>query len=395
MNISLQELSLIMQEFTGLSAHLLDSFEQRQAFCRSYRFHTLQLQLTPEAMEGLLQDLARDTLLLLTDCFRVRYLLAWIEESALCIGPFCTEIFSEQEWGYLLPPQQLASIPLGNLSAYRSQFPVMDQNQALQNAMVFLKLASGGTRVWRTAELDLSAAAKAVSAEQALQSQSDLLEARYHVEQQMYAALANGRATDAVRLYRQLEQHLAYLRHGGYTLANSLIGACMVRNTARLVAYHCGLPALVLDQISIKSRTALAKAGTVEEVTALVEQMLRDFSGAIYRQKDRQYSKLIHAMLYAVEHSYRQELTVADLAVELDVSADTLIRHCKQETGMTPGAYIRKVRMEKAAQLLRESPRPIQEISTAVGILDANYFVKLFKQEFGQTPSAYRAERLL
>ena len=261
--------------------------------------------------------------------------------------------------------------------------------------MVLLKLASDGTRAWRVTELDLNAAAKNVSAEQTLQSQSDVLEARYHIEQQMYAAIADGRATDAVRLYRQLEQHLAYLKHGGYTLVNSFIGACMVRNTARLVAYHCGLPALVLDQISTKNRTALAKAGTVEEVTALVEQLLRDFSGAIYRQKDRQYSKLIHAMLYAVEHSYRQELTVADLAAELDVSADTLIRRCRKELGMTPGAYIRKVRMEKAAQLLRENPRPIQEISTAVGILDANYFVKLFKQEFGQTPSAYRAERLL
>ena len=77
------------------------------------------------------------------------------------------------------------------------------------------------------------------------------------------------------------------------------------------------------------------------------------------------------------------------------MSVDYLIKRCKQETGITPNAYIRKVRMEAAAQLLRESPRSVQEISAEVGILDANYFVKLFKQEFGQTPSAYRAERLL
>lgn len=57
---------------------------------------------------------------------------------------------------------------------------------------------------------------------------------------------------------------------------------------------------------------------------------------------------------------------------------------------MTPLNYLRKVRMENASSLLLSTEYSIQEISVMVGIMDANYFVKLFKKEYGETPSEFR-----
>jgi YesN/AraC family two-component response regulator len=47
--------------------------------------------------------------------------------------------------------------------------------------------------------------------------------------------------------------------------------------------------------------------------------------------------------------------------------------------------------MEHAKQYLEETRNPIYEIAENVGIPDYNYFTKVFKEETGVTPSAFRA----
>ncbi len=48
-----------------------------------------------------------------------------------------------------------------------------------------------------------------------------------------------------------------------------------------------------------------------------------------------------------------------------------------------------------AARRLAESDAPVSEIAAGVGILDANYFIKLFKKAYGQTPLAWRKDHRL
>jgi YesN/AraC family two-component response regulator len=51
--------------------------------------------------------------------------------------------------------------------------------------------------------------------------------------------------------------------------------------------------------------------------------------------------------------------------------------------------------MRIAAELLRKGQMAVGDISAAVGINDPNYFVKLFKKEFGETPSAFRKRHVI
>lgn len=62
------------------------------------------------------------------------------------------------------------------------------------------------------------------------------------------------------------------------------------------------------------------------------------------------------------------------------MSSNYLITQFRKEMNMTPLNYLRKVRMENASSLLLSTEYSIQEISVMVGIMDANYFVKLFKK---------------
>ena len=62
----------------------------------------------------------------------------------------------------------------------------------------------------------------------------------------------------------------------------------------------------------------------------------------------------------------------------------------KQLTGLTPNDYIRKIRLEKAAELLLTTNMTAAEIAYKVGFDDQYYFSKSFKRYFGQPPSQYR-----
>ena len=58
---------------------------------------------------------------------------------------------------------------------------------------------------------------------------------------------------------------------------------------------------------------------------------------------------------------------------------------------MTVSDYLQKLRCEQASRLLRQTNTPVSEISAYVGYPDNNYFVKVFKKQYGMTPSAYRS----
>jgi len=46
--------------------------------------------------------------------------------------------------------------------------------------------------------------------------------------------------------------------------------------------------------------------------------------------------------------------------------------------------------MEKAAKMLRETSDPITEISYSVGFQDTNYFSKMFRRKYNDSPREYR-----
>lgn len=62
----------------------------------------------------------------------------------------------------------------------------------------------------------------------------------------------------------------------------------------------------------------------------------------------------------------------------------------KALTGISPGDYLRKYRLQKANLMLMENNLNINQISSEIGFQSVSHFRKSFKQEFGHTPSEWR-----
>lgn len=83
------------------------------------------------------------------------------------------------------------------------------------------------------------------------------------------------------------------------------------------------------------------------------------------------------------------EFDVDALAQHVAVSRRQLFRKLKAVIDTTPNAFIRSVRLKRAAQLLLESEMTVTEITFAVGFMDVKHFRNLFKEQFGALPSEY------
>ncbi|MES2933306.1 MAG: helix-turn-helix domain-containing protein [Pseudomonadota bacterium] len=86
----------------------------------------------------------------------------------------------------------------------------------------------------------------------------------------------------------------------------------------------------------------------------------------------------------------QQPYDLPRVALAFHVSASTLLRRVKAETGQSPLTLLQRARVEKARQLLRQTSWSIARITEAVGYVDINSFSRLFVRWVGETPARYR-----
>ena len=84
------------------------------------------------------------------------------------------------------------------------------------------------------------------------------------------------------------------------------------------------------------------------------------------------------------------EYGVEQLAQDLCMERTGLYKKLTALTDTTPVAFIRSIRLRRAAALLQEGKLTVNEIAERTGFSSPSYFTKCFKKEFGVLPSEYR-----
>ncbi len=101
--------------------------------------------------------------------------------------------------------------------------------------------------------------------------------------------------------------------------------------------------------------------------------------------------KFLHRVKAAVEkHLGEEEFSVEDLAREAGMSRVQLHRKLKALTNQAASDFILSMRLQRAADLLKQNAGTIAEIAYMTGFNTPNYFAKCFRKQFGCTPSEWR-----
>jgi AraC-like DNA-binding protein len=84
---------------------------------------------------------------------------------------------------------------------------------------------------------------------------------------------------------------------------------------------------------------------------------------------------------------------IESLCADMAVSRMNLYRKFQAVTQQTPSEYIRSIRLQHGADLLRGTDQSVSEVAYAVGFTSPQYFIKCFKEEFGETPKKFRQQK--
>lgn len=105
-----------------------------------------------------------------------------------------------------------------------------------------------------------------------------------------------------------------------------------------------------------------------------------------YEQNIPEWMRKIHALM---NDRWTETLTLHDLAMAAGVHPVTVSHYFPQYFACTIGAYLRKLKVERALQLLK-SGCTLTETAYSCGFFDQSHFIRIFKELTGYLPAQYQ-----
>ena len=98
----------------------------------------------------------------------------------------------------------------------------------------------------------------------------------------------------------------------------------------------------------------------------------------------------IHLVLNYIRKNLDKRIHIDTLADKTCMSKDHFIRVFKNETGLTPNAFITQKKVERCELMLVTTTMSVKNIANTLGFDDYSYFNRIFKKNMGITPQQYR-----
>jgi len=100
----------------------------------------------------------------------------------------------------------------------------------------------------------------------------------------------------------------------------------------------------------------------------------------------------IRRVIGTIEERLHDRLAIEDLAGSVGLSSSRLRRLFREETGLSPAAYLQRKRMERARILLERTSLTVAQVMAQVGIADPSHFARDFRRAHGFSPRAFRSQ---
>ena len=126
-----------------------------------------------------------------------------------------------------------------------------------------------------------------------------------------------------------------------------------------------------------------------------VEHLFVDVLNKIIIQKSSQKKTpaWVKELKEIIQDHVDTNLSLTDISKSLDIHPSYLSREfSKHFNNLSFGEYIRKLRIEKAIELIKQQTYSLTEIAYLTGFSDQSHFTRIFKQHLGKSPSAYKKE---
>lgn len=376
----------VFQSFEG-EAHLFD-LGLRNKILVNYDFTSFG--------NTLLSQCSMNTLLFFRDTFLCHYAcLCFRRETKLeylLIGPYLSKEITQSEFYNLLQKLEVSPALEQELQEYYNSLPKVNEMNR------FHTLLSTLSKQILSQDINLKFIenfSKHNDEKLAYIPESDLLishkliEERYQAENEMLHAIAQGDSVKAIIKFEEFIQHQITPRFKDPI--RHLRNLTIVFNTlCRKTVESCNVHPFHIDKVSRNFAIQIESLQTIKDAHRLQIAMIRKYCLLVTNYSLTGYSPIIQKVINHININISESLSLNAFADLYSINASYLSTLFKKELGITITEYIHSHKIQLAIKLLNTSNMQIQDIASAVGFNDVNYFIKIFKKIKGMTPKEYR-----
>lgn len=181
---------------------------------------------------------------------------------------------------------------------------------------------------------------------------------------------------------------LSLLKQGQERELKSLVGNALYSLIAVLEEHNLD-PEYIRD-FKLTSLSSLDSSNQYQLYYHELSKIINDIEVIIDNYQIELNQDVMNQIIKYLHEHYQDSLTLYDLADHFGFSYSYLSSYFNERSDLTFNECLSKIRIQKAAELLRGSKISISDIGFQVGFSDHSYFCKVFKKQIGVTPSVYR-----
>ena len=162
---------------------------------------------------------------------------------------------------------------------------------------------------------------------------------------------------------------------------------------------HAPVPAAAEQEVAVPTASVAPAADdteatlvveSVEPVAEVSEPSEPQAPSIVLSKEDERFCRKLERIVNA--RMRNPNLNIDVIAAQFGIGRTNFYRKVRELMGMSPNDYLRRCRMERAAELLRTTDLPVSDVCVQIGVPDAQYFSRVFKTFYGVTPTAYREQ---
>ena len=344
-------------------------------------------------------ELSPQTLYKITNRFSLCYnflLLPDDDLDVLLIGPYLSSPLSPAE---ILEISEKNSIPPASqkfINEFYTSIPVLSPDDR-----IFAFLSTFCEHLWDTPSYSIVDYAdrfdgEILSAEAEKRNDFDqllvgmkMLEKRYGFENELMEAVTQGRIQKERELLGSFSEN-HFERRLSDPIRNAKNYAIIMNTLLRKAAEKGGVHPMYLDRMSSDFAAKIEALASLSDNYELMLDMFRSYCKLVRKYSMQGLSPIVRKTVLMIDADLSADLSLGTIAAAQNVSSGYLSTIFKKETGKTVSEYIREKRIRAAQKLLSTTHLQVQTIALHCGILDVQYFTKLFKKTTGMSPKEYR-----
>lgn len=316
-----------------------------------------------------------------------------LADSYFYIGPFLTRTADDAFLSEIILKNHLSENMLDSLRTYYNTIPEIEMRTIIATINTIGSYLYGGPESYLVHFITENWGPNDVSYEftstPELYLSMDVMEERYRMENELLDAISRGDRRNALKSFHAFSTTRFESRTED--LVRDSKNRLVILNTlCRKAAEKSFVHPIYLNEISTDYALQIESSSSVENLNALMLDMIRRYCLLVQNQSMLHYSPVIRKTLNYIHFNLHHPLSLKSVAEVLNVNPNYLSTIFKKELDITLTEFINQQRIHIAVKLLNTTDLQIQDVAWNVGMNDVNYFTKLFKKAVGVTPSSYK-----